>query len=615
MYIRKKTKKHKGQKYIQYQLVESYRTKDGPRQDVVLNLGIDFKFPEDKWYDLIKEIEKILSNQIELAISEDLKDSELKALAQHYAKLIIAEKLNKEAELVEKLKAKEKAKEERYLQLVDINSTGNSDSKTIGAEQIIVEEMKKFGLDNILTQAGFSEKEVIETKMLITGRAAHPASELETARWINNDSGIQELLGSDIKVYDTALHRTGKKIWDNKEKIEKALTEKARNLFSLKETIILYDLTNTYFEGKYKDAKFLKFGRSKERRNDCKLATLALVVDEEGFPKQSRILEGNISESGTLKEFLSEIKGMGNKEEEKTIVIDAGIACEENLKLIKDEKLKYVAISRKNNYDASFWQNAEEKNIKVNKGRTELTLKLHRTEEESFLLCKSSDKAKRDEDIITSRLNKFEDELNKMNSGLSKKRTMKGYDKIIERIGRIKERYGVGSLYDIKVEKDGERAKSIQFERNYKGEAFIKSYGEYVIRTNRIDLAEEEISRIHRSLSNIEDAFRIMKSELGIRPNYHKKEDAALTHIFISVMAYYFINAVLLKLKDSGCNYTWSRVRNIVERHNRVTTSFNNEKGETIYIRNTVRPNKDQSEIYRFIGIKGTQNKRKYVHV
>lgn len=610
MFIREKTKKHKGQEYIQYQLVESYRIKSGPRQDVILNLGTDFKLPKEKWWTLIPAIERKLSNQIELEMAE--KDVEMEALAEHYAKLIVAEKLNKETELKEKLKQKA---EQKDLQLVDINSMANSDSRSIGAEQILVEEMKRFELDAILKEMEFSEKEVAEVKMLIAGRAVHPGSERETARWITDDSGIQELIGSDIKVYDTSLHRTGKKLWEKKEEIEKALTEKSRNLFSLKETIILYDLTNTYFEGEYKKATDITFGRSKERRSDCKLATLALMIDEEGFPKQSKILKGNISEPGTLKNFILEIKKMGKESEEKTIVIDAGIATEENIKLIKEEKIRYVAISRKRNYDESLWKDAEEKRIKVNKNKAELKLNLHRTEEESFLLCKSSDKEKRDEDIITTRLNRFENELQTIADALSKKKTMKRYDKVLERIGRIKERHGVGNLYDIGIKKDGETVTEIKFERNNKALAVVEGYGEYVIRTNRIDLKEEEISKIHRSLTNVEDAFRIMKAELGMRPNFHKNEIAAFTHIFITVIAYYFINSILFKLKDTGCNYTWNTVRNIVSTHDRVTTSFNNEKNETIYIRNTVTANRSQNEIYKFLGIKNTLNKKKYVHV
>ena len=138
-------------------------------------------------------------------------------------------------------------------------------------------------------------------------------------RWINDDSAIRELIGSDERVYDNALHRTALLLWEHREQIEQSLRAKAAELFSLDQRIVLYDLTNTYFEGKKSGSIKAQFGRSKERRNDCKLMTLALVVDTLGFPKESHVLEGNVSEPGTLEGMLDALENLGQTGKRKTI--------------------------------------------------------------------------------------------------------------------------------------------------------------------------------------------------------------------------------------------------------------------------------------------------------
>ncbi len=123
--------------------------------------------------------------------------------------------------------------------------------------------------------------------MLIVGRMVHPGSERETVRWLSETSGVGELLDAEVKLYDNALHRTAVLLWENHAAIEQELSDRAREIFSLKETVILYDLTNTYFEGSKRGSKIARHGKSKERRNDCPVITLSLTIDEEGFPKQT----------------------------------------------------------------------------------------------------------------------------------------------------------------------------------------------------------------------------------------------------------------------------------------------------------------------------------------
>ena len=597
MFIREKSKTVKGKKYIQHQLIESIRTPAGPRQRLVLNLGFLDLHP-DKWKELANTIESEVHKQPRLFVT----DPQIEKLAKHYAKVIVREKLNKESERAASDKAADRLSAD--YQSVDVNSVSSSEARKIGAEHVVLAQMREYKFDKMLKELGFTENQLNYAKILIAGRLVNPASERETARWANEDSAILELLQAKINVYDTALHRTAVLLWEHHDKIEQRLSQAAREIFGLKETIILYDLTNTYFEGSKKGSKIANHAKSKDKRDDRPLITLALTLDAQGFPKQSKVYEGNISEPGTLEKMLDELSNVVDGFNcQKTIVIDAGIATEDNLQIIKRKQFKYLAVSRKKSYGDDFWQGSQEQQIKLSDEKTQLRVKLVKTKKESYLLCHSEAKEAKEKAILDRRLKKFEEGLNGINKGLKKKRTHKKYDKIIERIGRLKEKYGVGSLYDIEVKQQKGVATKIIFNKNPNGKAKEKRVGEYVIRTNRLDLIEEEISKIHRTLTTVEDSFRSMKSELGLRPNYHKRDDTGTAHIFITVIAYHIIAGILKKLRTNGINYSWRTIRNILSTQVRVTTSFNTEDKATIHIRTTTAPTLKQSDIYSKLGL------------
>ena len=597
MFIREKSKTIKGKKYIQHQLIESIRTPAGPRQQLVLNLGCVDLHP-DKWKELANTIESEVHKQSRLFVT----DPQIEKLAKHYAKVIVREKLNKESERAASDTGADRLSAD--FESVDVNSVTSSDAKTIGAEHVVLAQMQEYKFDKMLTQLGFTDNQIDYAKILIAGRLVHPSSERETTRWANEDSAILELLQSNINVYDTALHRTAVLLWDHHNKVEQGLSQAAREVFGLKETIILYDLTNTYFEGSKKGSKIANHAKSKDKRDDRPLITLALTLDGQGFPKQSKVFEGNISEPGTLEKMLDELSNVVDGfNPQKTIAIDAGIATEDNLGIIKRKQFKYLAVSRKKSYGDDFWQGSQEQQIKLSDPKTRLTVKLVTTKKELYLLCHSEAKEVKEKAILERRLQKFAEALKQIDKGLKKKSTHKRYDKIIERIGRLKEKFGVGSLYDIEVKQEKGVATKIIFTQNANGKAKEKRVGEYVIRTNRLDLTEEEISKIHRTLTTIEDSFRSMKSELGLRPNYHKRDDTGIAHIFITVIAYHIIAGILKKVRMNGINYSWRTIRNILSTQVRVTTSFNTQDTTTIHIRTTTTPTLKQNDIYSKLGL------------
>lgn len=598
MFIRETIKSKKGIKYFQHQLVESVRTPHGPRQQLVLNLGT-LDLSKNKWKELANTIESELHGEKSLFPT----DPEIANLAKHYAKIIIKQRLSIQAE---KNKSEQTASQaEPVYERVDINSVSTSDVKTIGTEHIIINTLQDYKFDSILKELKFRDTEIAYAKMLITGRLVHPGSERETARWINESSALSELIGSEIKVYDNALHRTACLLMDHHETIEQHLSQTARGLFHLEETILLYDLTNTYFEGSKRNSRIAKPAKSKDRRNDRPLVTLALTVDGEGFPKRSRVLEGNVSEPGTLASMLDELsRSMDGMNAQKTIVIDAGIASEENIEIIKQKGFKYVAVSRKSAFSNDFWDDIAEKELTLSDEKSILKVKLVKSDGEAWLCCHSQDKELKEKAILDKKITSFETALKKLNDGLSRPGSRKKYEGVVEKIGRLKERYGVGNLYEIDIEKTDGKAIRVEYHKNASGEAKEKKVGRYVLRTNRLDLSEEEISGIHRSLTTVEDSFRSMKSHLGLRPIHHKRDDTSKAHIFITVMAYHFLAGILRRLRKDGIHYNWWSIRNILLTHVRVTTTFKTDDGATVNIRNSTAPTLKQQLIYRSLKIR-----------
>lgn len=587
MFIRKKIKKSKNKEYIQYQLIESVRTSKGPRQEVILNMGV-LDLSDSQLKNLSFAISMKLKGEQNFGFIEI--DSEIIKLSEHYVNLIIQQRLNREGL---------NSKKQKDYKLVDINSIKSSEVRSIGLEALLKDSFDQYEINNILKKTGFKSKEIDYAKLLIASRAIHPSSERETVRFLNNDSALKEVLGIDAKVYDKVLLKTASLLMKKQSSLEQLLSQKAKDLFNLEESIILYDLTNTYFEGRHKNSTIAKHGRSKEKRSDCKLATLALVVDSEGFPKRSKILEGNISESKTLKLFLKDIKLMGLS---KTIVMDAGIATESNIDLIKSYDLNYIAVSKKK-YNSTFWEHAPEQVINLKEKNQELSIRLAKTKNESLLLCSSKAKEYRDNDIWSQKTKRFEEQLKKLNNGFNKKSCMKKYDKIEQKIGALKERYNIGNYYDIKIIKNGDIVQLIKYKKSKTAINKENKFGNYVLRTNRLDLSAKKISEIYRSLTTIETSFRFMKTDLGMRPNYHKSDNQIKAHIFISVLTYYFIISIIKRLRLSNCSYSWTTIRNLLFNHVRITTSFETNDNHIVFVKHCSKPNDIQKSIYSKLNI------------
>lgn len=594
MYIRKvsQTEKKTQKQYCTYRLVESVRTERGVRQRLLLNLGSKFQIHQDKWKLLANRIEEIVTQQESLFPP----DPELENEAQYIAKQLV----NKNAVTSDDLHPSTSKPVENW-QKIDLSTLENKHVRSIGAEFIAYESLKKLQLHDHLKLLGFNSRQINAAIATIVGRLLHPASERETHRWLQQDSALDELLGVDFgQLSLNHLYQISDQLMLNKQVIEEQLYQRECELFKLQDTVCLYDLTNTYFEGSGKYNDKAEFGRSKEKRTDCRLVTLALVLDSDGFAKRSEILPGNISEAKTLRSALSSL-GIEDTLLKPTIIMDAGIATEENIDYLKQENYGYIVVSRKRNQQMP----ADSKPIIVKQiGDNKVEASLHENKEtgEYELYCYSSLRDEKEQQMLSSFEKKYEDSLSKLVAGLTKKGSTKKHEKILERIGRLKEKHKrISGRYDLEVNKDpmSEMTLSIQWQK--KQDKKTDETGVYCLRTNQQHLGEKTLWKTYTTLTDVEAAFRCMKSELGMRPVFHQKTNRVDGHLFITLLAYHVLHSIRYQLKQQGIHHSWDSLRAQLTSQVRMTTTLKREDGKVLHVRKTIAPNQTQKKIYNIL--------------
>lgn len=578
MFIREIVKQNKGykKKFVYHALMESFRAKEGPRHRLALGLG-RLDIPRDKWKTLANRIEQIVAGQESLF----LPDREIESLARHYALLL-------QGKQIEERGVGEGSGQLPRYEEIDIDSVSNCLSRTIGAEHVSLSILRRLGFPEFLSELGFTEKEAKIAQLLIVGRMAFPASEWQTYHWAKDISAIGELLKLDLKrMSHNQLYKVSDRLLEQKEGIEKELAHKERDLFSLKEKIILYDLTNTYFETDIGKSKKKRYGRSKEKRKDCPLVTLGLVIDEMGFVKRSKVFRGNVGESKTLFEMLQGLDNNASDGKKKTVIIDAGIATEDNLKAIK-EHYDYICVARNKPLDRV----PEDGFVTLRHTRdNKVEARMVRQNEEIILYCRSLKKGRKEEAMRTRFQERFETDLQIALDALHKKGGTKKYPKVLERIGRLRQRHSrVARYYDIEIERKKDKVVDIHWQLKPDTDIDERFSGTYYLRTSRTDLTEEEIWSLYVSLTDVEDAFRSMKSELRLRPNNHQLDKRIDGHIFITVLSYHVVNSIQWFLHRKDIYMQWDTIRKFLSNQVRVTTRMTNRQGQKIFIRNTSEP-------------------------
>lgn len=585
--------RHSGQPYTTYRLVQSTRVGGKVRQSTLLNLGSHFDLPQIEWPALAQRIDELLRGQQAL-LDTTLSDA-AQAMAQRYAAQLIA--LRPAAPSAAPGAAPDEVA--RY-QEVDLESLELVRPRSVGVEHAALWAMRQCALEAKLAELGLNRAQIAACIGNIVGRMAHPGSELATHAWLQQRSGLGELLGFDFEAMDLSrLYRASDALYKHREALQEHLFAQAQSIFGLAQTITLYDLTNTYFEGVAAGLSKAKRGRSKECRSDCPLVTLAMALDASGFPRRARVFAGNASEPATLADMLGGLQAPPGA----TVVMDAGIATEANLAWLRQQGHHYLVVSRlrERQFDptlATAVQSAGNVTIQIQRV---LDAQGH-----ALLYCHSPAREHKDRAIDAAKTAGFEAVLLKLQAGLSKPRGTTDVAKIMERLGRAKQRYArAAQHYQVALSTDdsGTRVHAITWTKRIKPGSAAAHPGVYCLRTTLVDWDDATLWRTYTMLTDLESVFRSLKTDLGLRPVFHRIEPRVEGHLFISVLAYHFVHMLRLQLKAQGIDDAWQTLRETMASQQRVSATLQRRDGRTVHVRKATRPEPRHLKINTILGL------------
>lgn len=493
--------------------------------------------------------------------------------------------------------------------MVNADTLKHSNVREVGAEWLCYNTWQKLGLDTVLMDNGFSEQEIQLAQTQVISRAVHPASELATARWINENSAIMELTGYDPeKMNKDRLYKSAIQLNNIKGKLEQHLSIRTNELFDIQDKIMLYDLTNTYFEGEKRNSTLAKFGRSKEKRTDCKLVVLALVVNVEGFIKHSSIHEGNFSDCSDIEKVIDSLDYVTGSNR-PIVVLDAGIATKENLTIIREKGYHYLCVSRTKLKNYTYDTTRNEVHLQTKSHKKVVLKKLLSPEYTDYCLEISSDmKAKKEQGMKTQFEVRYEEELYKIKTSLSKKGGVKQADKVNQRIGRAKQKYpSAQGRYNIELTYDEKRHSVTDmewFKIAHKENQATDNVGKYFIRTSMDMKDEAMVWNVYNTIREIESTFRTLKTDLDLRPIYHKKDASTIAHLNLGLLAYWLVNTVRIQLKRSGITHQWSEIVRIGNTQKVITTTGFNKADKEITVRKCSEPSSKLKTLQAALAIK-----------
>ena len=465
-----------GERYTVFKLCESYRLNGGIHHHIIINFGRleELETVEQKKLLASRVEELIINGGNTLPIG--VMDEKVEELAHHFYR-----------EIYQKKRYDIKRGKEDW-ETVNMTTMKNKDAREIGAEWLCKQAFDQLGIGDFLKQQKWTQEQISLAITHIISRAVYPASELRTVSFIKENSAVCEITGYDKdKITKDLLYSISHKLYSVKSPLEQYLSRRTNELFDLEDTIFLYDLTNTYFEGQMRASAIAKFGRSKEKRNDARIVVLAMVINREGFLKYSNVFRGNMADCKTLEKVIETLsKQTSSVQRKPIIVIDAGIATDGNVAMLKSKGYDYLCVSRSNLKEYYADTQSTPVIIKDKKDQPIELLKVRvMDDDDHYLWVKSHAKALKENSMHGLLAQRFEEGIQNINEGILSKGGTKWLDKVHQRIGRLKQKYpSVHKYYEISVT-DNEKGLATGVSCKHKtGEDPEKNAGIYFLRTS-----------------------------------------------------------------------------------------------------------------------------------
>lgn len=538
MYI-SKAKKYRDQgdgtaiAYDYYRLTKSYIYKDGKtKHRSVLCLGELPGFDKDER----NRLAAMLTTMIEDGQSVMCDNRKLyeEAMSQYVKYRGSKYAQENDPRLIAERKAREEEERKKAV-AVKLETLTQHEARIIGCENLCNSTMRMLDIRKYLTSRGWKRDQINFALMQIIARAIYPYSELKTVRYLRENTALAEMFG-------------------------------------IEEKILLFDITNSYFEEKMENSELCQYGRSKEKRDDCKIVVLAAVVNTEGLLVRTMIYEGNRHDSTTVEEVVGTLAKTTAQDAKRIVVMDAGFYSKSNVNWLKANGFDYITVLPSG--DSKFESTSSEiidhtdnkgQQIRLQMGKVDMD-----GESVKALMVDSDAKGAKERSMYEQACKRYEEGLEAIKKGILTKGGTKKRDAVNKRLGKFDKQYGAIRLsYNVTFTYEGtgknEVATSMTWEcREDKAAQRRKFHGKYVLLTSLDESQKLNIWKFYNVIRTVEETFHVLKTDLDIRPVYHKSDNGIKSHLNLAILAYWVVSVTKYRLKlKKHENVRWDEIMRI----------------------------------------------------
>ncbi len=513
MFLRRYQRTKQGKTHTYYALVESVRTDAGPRQRVVAHLGELNHDQERCWQRTV-----VFFNR-----QGDAQQLRLFPDDEHIP-------LPDDPDVVR----------------VRLSAVSWTNARQFGNVWLARWLWQFVGLDDIINRYVPQGKETVRPADIVAieviNRLCQPCSEFALAEHWYASTALEDLVGVPVAaVTKDRLYRTLDLLLKAQNNIEAAVKERLGTLFQLDYDLLLYDLTSTYFEGLAEDNDLARRGYSRDHRSDCKQVVVALVLSREGFPLAHRTWAGNTQDLQTVKKIVADMEVRFGKSG-RVWVMDRGMISKDSLAFLSQTGRRYVLSTRRSVLAKFQTALNSRRNWQRLPDNPEVEVKLLKRGKVHYLLARSKPRRAKERAMRRRQRRPFAKALKKLQERVASKRLQKR-DKILEAIGRLKGRYPKAHPFvDIQVsDRDKKSDTPVSLTYAWRVDKFKEALtrdGAYLLRSNQAGWSAQEFWETYIQLTVVEKAFRVLKSELLLRPIWHHYSGRTQAHIFVCVLAY-----------------------------------------------------------------------------
>jgi transposase len=438
--------------------------------------------------------------------------------------------------------------------------------------------------------------------VLVIARLCEPSSELHIAEDWFRRTALGDLLGiAEDKVNDDRLYRALDQLLPHQQALEEHLKERLGNLFALEYDLLLYDITSTYFEGQAAANPQAQRGYSRDHRPDCKQVLIGLVVTRDGYPLGYEVFAGNRNDSTTVKEIVTRMETRYGREQ-RIWVLDRGMVSEATLDWLKERRSRYIVGTPRGRLK-EFAEAVRQGGWQAIRAGLEVQRCAGVHGDETFILCRSADRAAKEQAMRERFVGRIEASLTKIRAACRRQRCDVG--KIERRVGRLLgQNTRAAGLFRVVVARRADGGARLHWSRRADAEAWAQvSQGCYVLRSTVADWQPDELWRAYMHLTDAEAAFRIQKNDLRLRPVWHQKAERVQAHILVCFLAFVLRKTLEGWSARAGLGNSPTTLLEEFARINSTDVVAPTTDGRQIRLRCVVRPDKAQTILLQHLGL------------